>query len=80
MGLQDYLAIATFGLALMGIVYALGKQANNLDYMKNTLVDLTAKLPKYGAFLIRLERRVSALERERFEDQSFQDVEVDLEI
>lgn len=76
MGLQDYLAIATFGCALAAIVFALGKQAADLIFIKG---EVTTKFPKHGAFLLKLDRRVTELERKQSEDAyQTNDVELDL--
>ena len=76
MALQDYLAIATFGLSLAAVVFALGKQAADLVFIKG---ELTTKLPKYGAFLLKLDRRVTELERKQSED-AYQTNDVELDV
>jgi hypothetical protein len=77
MTLQDYLAIATFALALAAVVFALGKQASDLIFIKG---ELTIKLPKYAAFLIKLNSRVTQLERRQFEDYTYESNDTELEI
>lgn len=77
MGLQDYLALATFGLAIAGIVFALGKQASDLIYIKH---EIKEKFPKHAAFLLRLDRRVTEIERKQLSEDSHQNNDIDLEI
>ena len=77
MGLQDYLAIATFGLTLAAVVFALGKQASDLIFLKS---EVTIKLPKYAAFLLKLDRRVTDLERKQFEDDSFHNNDIEIDV
>ena len=73
MSVQDLIAIATFAVAIMGVVYAFGKRDEVLAALKEGLNGLGAKQTKFdnrldrlGEFYARLDQRVLQLQEECF--------------
>lgn len=79
MTVQDWIAVLTFALAIAGVVFALGKQAqsiateaddlNNIDRKLESHIDRTdRRLDDLVKFTVRVDQRVANLERQVFGD------------
>ena len=71
MSTQDAIAIATFAIALLGVVYSFGIMAERLATTKEDLNGLGVKanntdirVSKLGNFVTRLDQRVANLQEE----------------
>lgn len=79
MSLSDALAVLTFALAIAGVVFALGKQAQNIATNTDDINKVGRKLDNHidrtdkrlddtAKFTIRVDQRVANLERQTFGD------------
>ncbi|MCA6508738.1 MAG: hypothetical protein IM560_18925 [Pseudanabaena sp. M085S1SP2A07QC] len=79
MSLQDALAVLTFALAIAGLVFALGKHAQNIATNTDDINNLARRLENHiertdkrlddiAKFTIRVDQRVANLERQTFGD------------
>ena len=73
MSTQDLIAIATFAIAVMGVVYAFGKRDAALSTLKNDLNGLGKKVNQFDSrldrlneFYVRVDQRVLQLQEECF--------------
>lgn len=75
MSLQDALAVLTFALAIAGVVFALGKQAQNIATNTNDINSVGQKLENHiertdrrmddlSRFSVRVDQRTANLERQ----------------
>ena len=71
MNLQDALALFTFALAIAGVVFALGKQAEILSTNKSDLERTDRRLDDLSKFIVRVDQRVADLERHVYGERSW---------
>lgn len=76
MSIQDLIAIATFAIAIMGVVYAFGKRDAVILSLKEGLNGIGGKQAKFddrldrlGENYARLDQRVSHLQEECFGEE-----------
>lgn len=80
MGLQDVLALATLALAIAGVIFALGKQSQNISTNSTDINNVGKKLDLHmertdrrlddtAKFTIRVDQRVANLERQVYGEQ-----------
>jgi len=80
MNLQDALAVLTFAFAIAGVVFALGKQAQNTATNSGDINSIGKKLDVHidrtdrrlddvAKFTIRVDQRVANIERQVYGDQ-----------
>jgi hypothetical protein len=76
MPIQDAIAIATFAIAILGVVYAIGKRDSTLSELNKDINGLGRKVDDYDTrldrlsqFYVRVDQRVMNLEENCFGEE-----------